>query len=170
MTWLLEVLGSAGFGSIVGGVFGYLTKREERANMQLRLDHELSLIDARTSATIELSRMKVEEAKIAGTLLVEQIEARAFENSQKPSSKISETIKSCIRPAILAVLLFQTYFIVDSLEKFTGGIEALAPDEILNLYRIVILSITGLTATAVGWYFAARTSKQFDKLLDKWQV
>lgn len=38
--------------------------------------------------------------------------------------------------------------------------------DVVDLYRIMILSITGLTSVAVGWYFAQRTSKQFDKLLD----
>lgn len=168
MTWFLDILGSAGFGSVVGGIFGYLSKREERENMKMKLDHELNMIQARTDATIEVARMGIEEAKVAGSLLVEKIEAKAFEASQKSTNKFSDGLKSLIRPIILGILMYQTYMILDSLETLTGGLTAFKPEEVLGLYRIVVLSVTGLTATAVGWYFAARSSKQFDKLLDKW--
>lgn len=168
MTWFLDILGSAGFGSVVGGVFGYLSKREERENIKMKLDHELDMIRARTDATIEVARMGIEEAEIAGSLLVEKIEAKAFEASQQSASKWSNNLKSCIRPLILLALMFQSYMIFVSLEKITGGLISFDPEEILSLYRIFVLSVTSLTATAVGWYFAARSSKQFDKLLDKW--
>lgn len=166
--WVLDVLGSAGLGSIVGGVFGWLGKREERANMKMKFDHDLNMLNAKTDATIEIAKMGIEEAKNAGTLLVEKIEATAFQVSQKSTSKFADTIKSMIRPIILGLLMYQTYIIINSIETLAGGLEAFKPEEILGLYRIVVLSVTGLTATAVGWYFAARSSKQFDKLLDKW--
>jgi hypothetical protein len=165
---ILEILGSAGFGSAVGGILGYLSKREERANMKMKLNHELDIIHARTQATIEVAKMGIEEAKIAGTLLVDKIEAKAFEVSQKSTSALSDILKSFIRPIILGILLYQTYMILQSLEMLTGGLESFDSVELLSLYKVVILSITGLTSTAVGWYFAARSSKQFDKLLEKW--
>jgi len=166
--WLLDVLGSAGLGSIVGGVFGWLGKREERANMKMKFDHDLNMLNAKTDAAIEVAKMGIEEAKNAGLLLVDKIEAKAFERSQKSVSNFADNIKSLIRPIILGLLMYQTYMIIDSLETLTGGLESFKPEEVLGLYRIVVLSVTGLTATAVGWYFAARSSKQFDKLLDKW--
>jgi len=52
------------------------------------------------------------------------------------------------------------------LEKISGGLSRMPVADVVDLYRIMILSITGLTSVAVGWYFAQRTSKQFDKLLD----
>lgn len=166
--WLLDVLGSAGLGTIVGGVFGWLGKREERANMKMKFDHDVNMLNAKTDAAIEIAKIGIEEAKNAGRLLVEKIEASAFETSQKSTGKFSDTVKSMIRPIILGLLMYQTYMIIQSLETLTGGLTAFKPEEILGLYRIVVLSVTGLTATAVGWYFAARSSKQFDKLLEKW--
>lgn len=168
MDWLLDIFGSAGFGAITGGLFGWLGKREERENMKMKFDHDLNMLNAKTDATIEIAKMGIEEARTAGALAVEKLEAKAFEVSQRTTSKFSEIAKSLIRPLILAVLMYQTYMILDSLETLTGGLEAFKPEEVLGLYRIVVLSITGLTATAVGWYFAARSSKQFDKLLEKW--
>lgn len=163
----MEILGSAGFGAITGGLFGWLSKREERANLQMKLNHDLDMIAAKTDATITVAKMGIETAKVAGQLLVEKVEAKAFEVSQKPISKFAGNLKACIRPIILAVLMYQTYTILDSLETLTGGLKSFTPSEVLSLYKIVILSITGLTSTAVGWYFASRSSKQFDKLMEK---
>lgn len=167
MTWILDILGSAGFGSALGGIFGFLAKREERANLQMKLDHDLDMIEAKTNASLAVAKMGIETAKVAGQLLVEKIEAKAFEVSQKPVSRFAGNLKAIIRPVILGILMYQTYMILDSLETLTGGLKAFSPDEVLGLYRIVVLSVTGLTATAVGWYFASRSSKQFDKLLEK---
>ena len=166
---LLEIIGSAGFGSVVGGIFGWLGKREERANMQMKYDHDLSMLEAKTNATIEVAKMGIEEAETAGKLLVEKLDAKAFVASQK-TTPFGEAVKSVIRPLILGVLMYQTYVIHNSLEQLTGGIGGLAPSDVLELYKIVVLSIIGLTSTAVGWYYATRSSKQFDKLVDKWNI
>ncbi len=167
MNILLDILGSAGFGSILGGVFGWLTKKEERANLKAQLDHELAMLKARTDATLAIAQASVEEAKIAGQLVVEKLEAQAFVASQKTGGKLAEALKAIVRPIILGLLMYQTYLILQALEELTGGLTNMNSSEAMDLYRIVILSITSLTSTAVGWYFAARTSKQFDKLLER---
>lgn len=168
--WILDILGSAGFGTLLGGVFGWLGKKEENAIFEKKMQHEVDMIQARTAASIEIAKMGIEEAKTAGVLAVEKTEALAFKHSQKSLSKWGDLIKSLIRPVILALLMYQTYMIIQSLEAITGGLEMFASEEVLGLYRIIVLSVTGLTATAVGWYFAARSSKQFDKLLNKWHI
>ena len=165
MGFILDILGSAGFGSLLGGVMGYLTKREERVSIKMKLDHDIEMIDAKTNASIEIAKMGIETAQVAGQLLVDKIDAKAFEVSQKSSGVVGDVIKSSVRPIILAILMWQSYSIINNLETLTGGIESLPAEDIIGLYRVVVLSITGLTATAVGWYYAARTSKQFDKLI-----
>jgi len=165
---ILDILGSAAISSAIGGIFGFLSKKEERASMKMQLDHQVMMVKAKTDATIEVAKMGIEQAKVAGALAVEKVEASAFESSQQPRGKFSEMLKSIIRPIILGVLMYQSYVILSSLEALTGGLQTLPEEDIVALYRIVVLSITSLTATAVGWYFAARSSKQFDKLLEKW--
>jgi len=164
---ILDILGSAGFGTIIGGVFGFLGKREERKLLSEKNDHALSMVKAKTDAAIAVAKISIEEAKVAGELMVEKIEAQAFTASQTSSSPFADTVKSFVRPVILALLMYQTYKILSSLEVLTGGLETLPSIEIIGLYKVVILSVTGLTSTAVGWYFATRSSKQFDKLLDR---
>lgn len=164
--WILEILGSAGFGSLLGGVFGFLSKIEERKNIQMKLTHEVNMLSARTEAQVQLVKVGIEEAQVKGRVAVDALEARAFAVSQL-SSGVGSTIKACVRPLILATLMYQTYMIFGSLEKLTGGLIMFESTELIGLYKIVILSITGLTATAVGWYFASRSSKQFDVLVNK---
>ena len=170
MSWFLDVLGSAGFGSVVGGVFGYLSKREERENLAMKFNHDVEMIKAKTLASVEIAKINVEQSKLAGSLLVDKVEAEAFKHSQKTNNVFSEVLKSLIRPFILAILLYQSYMIFKSIDEMIGGVEALPSKELLSLYRVITLSVTSLTATAVGWYFAARTSKQFDKLVNKWGI
>jgi hypothetical protein len=167
MSLILELLGSAGFGSLLGGVFGWLNKKEERAVMQMKLNHEKSMIEAKTASQIQLGKLSIEEAEVVGRLAVEKADALTFKSSQK-TGEVGEAVKAFIRPMILLILMYQTYLILDALEKLTGGLTSLSEADILALYKIVILMITGLTSMAVSWYFAQRSSKQFDKLVDKW--
>ena len=167
MDWLLDLVSSSGVGTIVGGIFGWLGKREERENMKMKFDHDENMLKAKTNHMVEVAKMGIETAKIAGELAVDELEAKGFAASQI-GSKWANNIKAMIRPIILGLLMYQTYLIIESLEQLSGGLTTFSEEEIASLYRIVILAVTGLTSTAVGWYFAARSSKQFDKLLDKW--
>lgn len=162
---ILEILGSAGFGSLLGGIFGFLNKREERKNLEMRFEHETNLIKAKTDAAIRTAEIGMKTAELTGKLEVEKEETKAFTVSQS-SSGVGDTIKAVVRPLIVAILLYQTYKILTSLEELTGGMESLSSEQAMELYKIVILMVTGLTCTAVSWYFAARSSKQFDKMLE----
>lgn len=166
MDFLIDIFSSAGFGSILGVIGGFFQKREERKLVEIKNKHQLAMLKAKTDATVEVAKMGIEEAKVAGSLLVDKIEAKAFEASQKTTSKIAEIMKAFIRPIILSVLMYQTYLILISLEELTGGLSGLESSEVIGLYKIVVLSITALTSTAVAWYFASRSSKQFDKMLE----
>jgi len=168
MTFLLELLGSSTISVLFGGILGYFTKREERANMAMKFKHDIDLIKSRTDASLAIAKMNVEESKILASLEVDKEEAVAFSNSVSSTSDIAETLKSCVRPIILALLMWQTWKIHSTVEELTGGLTNMDSTEVMNLYRILILTITGLTSTAVGWYFSQRSSKQFDKLVDKW--
>lgn len=164
----MDVLGSAGFGAITGGLFGWLGKREERENMKMKFDHDINLLKAQAQVAVATAKMGIEQAKVAGSLAIEKVEAQAFSNSQKVTSKFADIMKACIRPIILGLLMYQTYKFSDSLETLTGGLQGLDSTEVMGLYRLLVLSVTGLTSTAVGWYFASRSSKQFDRLVELW--
>lgn len=167
---IIELISSAGFSGVLGGVFGWLTKREERANIALKLEHEVAMLKAKTDASVKLAEMELNKEEVLAKLETEKMDAEAFNESQKTSTTFSENIKAIIRPLILVVLLYQTYLIFSTLETFIGGLESIPVSDLTSLYKTMILSITSLTSLAVGWYFSARTSKQFDKILDKWKL
>lgn len=164
---ILDILGSAGFGTAIGALFGWLNKREERENMKLQYDHQVNLIKANTDAAVSLAAIKIDEIKAQTTKLMEEWDARAFERSQQSSGAFSEAMKAIVRPAILALLMYQTYLILSSLDAMVGGIAGLPAEDVVSLFRTAVLSILSLTSTAVGWYYGTRTSKQFDKMMNE---
>jgi len=135
---LATVLASSGAGSIIGGIFGLLGRKEERKAREA--DH----------------KFKLESMRLGGDIALETVDAESFKESQKTVSKIGGAIKSAVRPLITGVLLWQVYIILTSLEAITGGLEALPADITIELYRDIVLNIISLTATAVNWWFASR--------------
>lgn len=162
---ILDILGSAGFGTAIGALFGWLNKREERENMRLQYDHQVNLIKANTDAAVSLAAIKIDEIKAQTTKLMEEWDARAFERSQQSSGKFAEGMKAVVRPAILGLLMWQTYLVMSALDGMVGGVAGLPAEDVISLYRTAVLSILSLTSTAVGWYYGSRTSKQFDKMM-----
>lgn len=135
---LATVLASSGAGSIIGGIFGLLGRKEERKAREA--DH----------------KFKLESMRLGGDIALETVDAESFKESQKTVSKIGGAIKSAVRPIITGVLLWQVYIILTSLEAITGGLESLPADITIELYRDIVLNIISLTATAVNWWFASR--------------
>ena len=135
---LATVLASSGAGSIIGGIFGLLGRKEERKAKEA--DYKFQL----------------ESMRLGGDIAIETADAEAFKESQKTLSKFGDGVKSAVRPVITGLLLFMTYRVLTSLEVITGGIESLPYEQALALYRDIVLNIISLTATAVNWWFAAR--------------
>lgn len=140
---LATVLASSGAGSIIGGIFGLLGRKEERKAKEA--DY----------------KFRLESMRLGGDIAIETADAEAFKESQITKSKFGDAIKSAVRPIITGVLLWQVFIVLTSLEAITGGLEALPVDLSIQLYRDIVLNIISLTATAVNWWFAARgTSKR----------
>ena len=139
---LVSVLASSGAGSIIGGVFGLLGRKEERRSREA--DH----------------KFKLESMRLGGDIALETVDANSFLESQKTVSKFGDAIKSAVRPIITGVLLWTVYNITSNLETVTGGIESLPPELALELYKEIVLNVICLTATAVNWWFAARGSSK----------
>ena len=134
------IIASSGFGSVVGGVFGWLNRKEDRKDRQDERNHERAMVGLQSDADVQTAN------------------SRAFEESQKTKSAFGDAIKSAVRPLITAALLYQSYIILVSLEALTGGLRSLSPDLTLALYRDIVLNVISLTATCVSWWFASRPS------------
>lgn len=138
----LEALGtllsSTGVGAAIGGVFGWLNRREDRKARAADQQYKLDMVEKKSAA----------EEKVS--------EAKAFEVSQQTHSKIGDAIKSAVRPLITAALLYLVYDIFTQLETQVKLLDAFPPEEAAKLYREVVLNTLSLTAVAVSWWFAAR--------------
>tara|TARA_R110000803_G_scaffold160382_2_gene224344 strand:+ start:47 stop:505 length:459 start_codon:yes stop_codon:yes gene_type:complete len=137
---LLAVITSSTVGGIVGGVFGWLNRREDRIVNAQNQTHELRMIQARANAGQQIS------------------EARAFEESQKTVGWFAAGIKSAIRPIITGVLYWYVWKFIVVLQDITGGLESIDPVAALALYEMIMLSIVNLASMATSWWFASRPS------------
>lgn len=167
MEFLFDIFSSAGFGSIIGLVGGAFSKWMEHKAITARNQHELDMMNARTDLMIKTAKVEQETANVVGKLAVDKIEAKAFEHSQK-SSEIGNTVKAFVRPIILAVLAYFTYDIYTQVDSMVDGLNSLPEKSIVNLYKMIVLSIIALFSLGTSWYFAQRNSKQFDVMMSKW--
>lgn len=134
----LQIFTSAAGGSIIGGLFGWLNKREDAKVRKQDQDHDFRMVGAKSHA---------------GELLAN---AQAYVESQKTVSKVGGAIKSAFRPILTSVLMYMVYKILINLEIVTGGVQSLPVEMQVELYREIILNIISLTSTAVNWWFASR--------------
>ncbi len=148
---LSDFLSSAGFGAIAGGFFGWLSRKEEREKTKIQNKHEIDMLEHTTQRDLLLAEKAIERKEVD-----------AFVESQKATGGFSDVIKGMVRPLITAVLLFITYDIYQALDKLTGGVAALPADQQYLLYKMLIQNIITLTATAVSWWFASRSSSHLE--------
>lgn len=132
------VLASSGFGAIVGGLFGWLNRREDRKTRAEDQKHQLDMVSANANADQLTS------------------EARAFEESQKADPSLGGMIKSAFRPIVTAVLMYMVYQILMELQDINGGLSVFPPEQLAQMYRDIVLNIICLASTAVNWWFASR--------------
>lgn len=144
---MIEALMTIG-GSVVGGLFGWLNRKEDA---KARRDDQI----------FELKRMS-----IAAKAEVEANDAKAFYESQKTTSPIADIIKSIVRPIITGCFMFMLFKVMTQLELLTGGIESFSASERLELYRIIVLNIVSLTATIISWWFSSRPTSIKGKFND----
>lgn len=163
MGFLIDLISSAGFGSIIGLAGGLFTKWMEHKSIQEKNNHEINMMNARKNLMVETAKIGMETAEVAGKLAIEQVEAKAFEVSQKTSG-FGKSVKAIMRPIIIVTLGYFTWDIYTTVDTMVGGLDSLPSDDLINIYKIIILSILSLFTMGVSWYFAQRSSKQFDKL------
>lgn len=148
---LLAIASSSAVGGLLGGVFGWLSKREDAKVRKADQAHEIAMLGATVNAAVTTNESRA-KAEVAIS------EATAFEKSQEVLSSVGATIKSVYRPLITTALLYMTYCILVELQVVVGGLSSLPMEEAVKLYRDITLSIISLTAMAVSWWFGSRPS------------
>lgn len=172
METLLSILTSTGLGGIIGVVGSWLTKREERKNLQLQYDHDIKMAEiqkeeARAEAEHELAMAdkQIERAQVEGEIAIGQEEMEAFKEGLKEQGKtygikIVDAVRGLMRPVITIYLLIIATMVAIKINSLVGGLQSINVDELLIQYKSVIDQMLFLTATAVTWWFGSRPSSQ----------
>lgn len=172
MTFLADIFASSGLGAIVGLLGSWLTKREERRNLQLKLTHERELADIRKQEAafefeheLAMADKQVERAEVEGRIAHDIEDMAAFRDGLREQQLIYkikwvDAIRGLMRPVITVYLLVLATIITIRIGVYTGGIEGMDKGIMTTLYSDTIGQILFLVTTAVTWWFGSRPSSQ----------
>lgn len=170
MNLLADIFASSGAGAIVGLLGSWLTKREERRNLEIKLTHDANMADIRRQeAAIEsehelaMADKQVERAQIEGAIALNEAEVSAFKEGLKEQQvmyqvKWVDGIRGLMRPLITLYLLVLATYITWQIGNYIGGVKQLDKDIMSQLYTDTIMQIFFLVTTAVTWWFGSRPS------------
>ncbi len=172
MTFLADIFASSGLGAIVGLLGSWLTKREERRNLELKLTHETKMADIRKeeaafefSHELAMADKQVERAEVEGQIARDVEEMAAFRDGLKEQQMVYkikwvDAIRGLMRPVITVYLLLLATIITLRIGSWTGGLQSLDAHVMTTLYSDTIAQILFLVTTAVTWWFGSRPSSE----------
>jgi len=162
---IAEFLAAPVVSGVVGMIGGYLNKRQELKAIKEQNAHALAMEESRRQTATTLSKLKVEEVDVAGKWRNEEINAKSFGYSQKTKSKVSDVIRSFVRPIILACTGYLVYLNMKASQSVIEAAGGLPVEQVVILYTTQVVSMLSIFTMACGWYFGERTSKFTDKFL-----
>lgn len=167
---LADLFASSGLGAIVGLLGSWLTKREERRNLELKLTHDIKMADIRKQEAafefeheLAMADKQVERAQAEGEIARDVAEMDAFREGLKEQQLIYkikwvDAIRGLMRPVITIYLLLLATLVATKIGSITGGLGALDKTVMETLYSDTIAQIFFLVTTAVTWWFGSRPS------------
>lgn len=150
------------------GAIGALFKaKEERAMKKLELEYQLKfrekdleelkiegeirqkIVETETQAAMELSADRAMEASFTAL-------APVFKGAKEWWLKAVDAFTQLMRPAITIYLLVMTTYISSQVHTLVKGLTSIPTDDLVSLYKNIIMALISLTMTAVGWWFGSR--------------
>lgn len=173
ITAILGLFTSSGFGALIGLFGSWLTKKEEAKAAKMKYEYEAKLAEIRKQEAeiefkyqVQLIDKKIDLAETEGETQQEIANTEAFKESLKEQSRIYksvfvEALRGIMRPAITIYLLIIATIITVKIGGFIGGMKiSLTFEEMLILYKEIIMQILFLTTTSITWWFGSRPSSQ----------
>jgi hypothetical protein len=154
METLLGLFASPALGGLFGFVGSYFTKREERLTLEITLAHNEKM------ATITADN-KRKEISLSGEMKENEIDANSFLASQRYGNKgdgFGQGLLSAMRPVIAIYLISICTYIGYELNRLVGGLEVLPAQELLSMYKDLIMSFMTLLTLSVSWFYGSRAS------------
>lgn len=166
---ILSLMGSSGFGALVGWVGGllnrfvdYKTKRLDLEAKKLDQQHELNLRDKDMEAARLEADRAVKVATIEGATTVEQAAYEALAGSYKADRATYgirgvDAIRGIVRPALTAVLAGAALYInYVALELLTEAWPSLSTAEKTKFSFMAVEWVLFQASVCIGWWFANR--------------
>lgn len=165
------VFGSTGFGTVVGllgsAVTRWFEKKQREQEFKERLElRKLDIEEMRLEQSHELAvaDKQMQRAEVESTIAINKGELTAFSKSIgigaiKSGVAWVDGFNSLMRPIITLFFLGVSTWFAYEVHRLLGGLEALHPEKLFELYLKIIGTILFLTSTCVTWWFGARPTK-----------
>lgn len=168
---IIKLLGSAGFGTLFGGIMGIFNRKADLAQKKVELeqerarwDHELALKDADARIMREEAAARLAVAQTEAEAKVEVAGYQAMQASYDyakpaPGSKM-EAFSSFIRPAVTLAFFLASAALTACLywKAFEFGM-TIPSDKVTELLFLVTDWTLAMAGTTIGWWFATRPGK-----------
>lgn len=168
LTTILGILGSAGFGSVLGIFGSWITRAEERKDRKLQFEHELKIteLDLRSQELeqkhqLAIADKQIDLAEAESKIETARGELSAFADSLKIGSAKSgvkwvDAFNGLMRPFITIFLLGVSIWITYNVFSMVEGFESLGQQEAVEMFKYIIYSLISMTSTAVFWWYGKR--------------
>lgn len=186
---LTAIGGATPWGALLGGVTGLAKKFiEDRHQAKMAgiaatervadRAHDLALIDKeieKTTREADLSlretEFKTDAEALTATVKSQDAEVSALKDVLKRvtwpwiGNLVAlafagiTIIQKTIRPAITCALFVLTCYLFHKVNKYVGGLETMPRDELMVIFKQIIMSVLGLTEMAIAFWFTSRPKK-----------
>lgn len=176
---ILGILGSGGFGSIVGLVGGYMNRKldmqaksleiqdkvNERAHDLAKMDKEREFMKEEWNARVQVADKENEGKQIEGDAAVEVAGYDAMGKSYSfaaptPADGWVDKASKLVRPLVTVLFLVFTFLIFWQVQRLVDQLATpLTPEQILKVYIMLIEWAIFQTGVCTGWWFAMRPGK-----------
>lgn len=169
---IIKLLGSAGFGTIFGGVMGLFNRKADLEAKKIELQeaanqrsHELAMRDKDAAIMAQEWASRTKVATIEGDAKIEASGYEALAKSYdfakpEPGTKMA-AFSSFVRPFISI-----GYFVISSFGSayilyyafYVAGLK-LSADQLFEIVMYVIAWVAFMAGATIGWWFAMRPGK-----------
>ena len=164
LTLLLSLLGSSGFGSLLGLLGGVLNRFIDYKYKKQDQDFELAKLDKQREFMKDEYQARLDVATVEAEGEVEKAGYNALAASYSfavPTAADGWVDKASklVRPFLTICFFFFTLYIFGKISSLIGGFEKLTQTELISIWKTVIDWVLFQAGVSIGWWFAMRPGK-----------
>lgn len=167
----IKLLGSAGFGTLFGGIMGIFNRKADLAQKKVELEHETKRWDH--DLQLREADARIMQMEVQGKLQIATVQAEAtveaagyeamkasYDYAKPAAGGKMEALASFVRPAVTlgyyALTTLLTLWVAYTVLSDGFALDATRRAEMLFLVVDWTLAMAGMT---IGWWFATRPGK-----------